>query len=174
MTLPASGRVVAQLTLGLEPGRYRLELRLPEDPRSADNRRQSLLVAVAARRGCSRSTAMRKTPPMRTSSIMSVKRRGHLIITTRLRSSRSRRVRSTARRSKRRTSCCSRTSPGLTRVCASVDEFCPRRRRGVDQRRLQHGPAGAAASARRSYLRCRKCALGRQGSGRRGQQRAAR
>ena len=45
VTLPASGRAVAQLTLGLEPGRYRLELRLPEDPRSADNRRQSLLVA---------------------------------------------------------------------------------------------------------------------------------
>ena len=45
VTLPASGRAFAQLTLGLKPGRYRLELRLPKDAKAADNRRQMLLLA---------------------------------------------------------------------------------------------------------------------------------
>ena len=45
VTLPASGRAFAQLTLGLKPGRYRLEVQLPEDARTADNRRQMLLFA---------------------------------------------------------------------------------------------------------------------------------
>ena len=45
VTLPASGRAFAQLTLGLKPGSYRLELRLPKDSRAADNRRQMLIFA---------------------------------------------------------------------------------------------------------------------------------
>ena len=115
VTLPASGRAVAQLTLGLEPGRYRLELRLPEDPRSADNRRQSLLVASGPTRLLAVNGDARDSAYADELYYVGQAARA-LIITTRLRSSRSRRVRSTARRSKRRTSCCSRTSPGLTRV----------------------------------------------------------
>jgi hypothetical protein len=45
VTLPASGRAFAQLTLGLKPGRYVLELRLPADTREADNRRHLVLHA---------------------------------------------------------------------------------------------------------------------------------